>query len=103
MSRESIEIYRALKDEGAKYWVAVVVSPLLALFALGMSRGSTWGIIVSLCYFAVFFQSIRGIRYTSKLKKKLQASPSLVSKSDILNGPIIMGIPGLHWFVSLTR
>lgn len=103
MNRDSIETYRRLKELNARYWIAVIVSPILALFALGVSQASIFGLIITLFYLAVWVQSIRGLRYVSLLKKKLQQFPSDVRKSDILKGPIILGIPGMHWFASITR
>lgn len=103
MSRDSIEIYSALKELNSRYWIAVVVSPVLALFALGVTQASIYGSIITVFYLAVWIQSIRGLRYVSALKSKLQQRPSSVRRSDVLNGPIIMGIPGMHWFTSLTR
>ncbi|MBF7074576.1 hypothetical protein ISG33_14315 [Glaciecola sp. MH2013] len=103
ISRDSIEAFRTLRELNARYWIAVSVSPVLALFALGVSQASTFGLITTLFYLAVWIQSIRGLRYTSLLKKKLRQSPSEVRRNDILKGPIILGIPGMHWFASLAR
>ncbi|MGQ8366897.1 hypothetical protein [Glaciecola sp. 1036] len=103
MSRESIEVFRALKEENMKYWIAILVSPIMGLFAIGVTLASTLGLILGFFYLAIFVQSIRGVMYTARMKKKLQQNPSKFKRSDVRKGPVIMGIPGIYWFVSLTR
>ena len=103
MSRESIEIFNSLRDESTKYWIAVIVSPILSFFILGLSQASIFGVLISLLYVFVFIQSIRGILFIKRIREKLQNSPNQVNKSDVIQGPVILGIPGIQWFISLTR
>lgn len=103
MSRESIETFKTLNEESAKYWIAVIVSPLLSLFVLAVSGAGIVGILISLLYILVFIQSIRGILFIKRIKVKLQSNPGEVKRSDVVKGPVILGIPGIHWFASLTR
>ena len=103
MSRESIETFQALKDVSAKYWLALIISPILAFTVLAISNVSLWGIAGGLLYVLVFCQSVRGLLFVRRARIKLQSYPGEVSKGDVMRGPIIIGIPGLQWFVSLTR
>ncbi|MEO9944677.1 MAG: hypothetical protein ABJD02_18005 [Paraglaciecola sp.] len=103
MSREANKVYEAISKENMKYWISAVVAPILGLFILALTQASLWGTIGFCFYLLVLVQSIKGIRRNKKLKVKLLSAPNSVKLHEVLEGPVILGIPGLHWFASISR
>jgi len=105
VTRKYLQINEALNQELLKFRFAIVSCSFYSLIGLlfSIEFGNLIVIALTILYFLVLIQSTRGSRKTKMLKAKLQSDSSSVKYSDVIAGPVLIGIPGLNWFVSITR
>ena len=105
LSQQYQELWHLIQTEKNKYSTASWVCGLYCLLWLGLIIyiESLWFLVLLIVQGALMWQSLRGVNYLSELEHKLKLKADSVSREEIKNGPVLMGIPGLNFFISLTR
>lgn len=97
------KIYDQIEHERAKFWVALIASAILGFMNFSSMFFSLFGVPFFILYSIVFVQSIRGLWQIGQIKRRFMADPLSVKLSEVVDGPLIIGIPGINWFAAMLR